>query len=93
MFPERRRVGFIFKAPRCLFEYTWWGKIGGVSEPDNIHDSGEGVSSILWRLFTERFLPWNFYALTQVSDKIDLAKYCYFFQYQFFMQPNHNHLN
>ena len=53
-------------------------KIGGLSEPDNIHEWGKGVLSILWRLFTERSLPWNFYALTQVSDKIDLAKYCYF---------------
>jgi len=42
LFPERRSVGFIFKASRRLFEYAWWGKIGGVSEPDNIHDLGIG---------------------------------------------------
>ena len=54
---------------------------------------GEGVLSILWRLYTERLFRWNFYTLTQVSDKIDLAKYCCFLQYQFFMQPNHTHFN
>ena len=46
-----------------------------MSKPDNILDWGEGVLPILWRLFTERSLPWNFYTLTQVSDKIDLAKF------------------
>ena len=57
--------------PNFSETHVFKGTINFVTPPDSIHDWGEGVLSILWRFFTERSLPWNFYALTQVSAKID----------------------